>query len=95
MESSNYATASSDVCYFIANKDGRALARDSFNQSFYFCNFWSDIIERWETQKEAEDALAFYQQAAERLKMFDDFKECKVARAIKLTTTTTTMIFEV
>ena len=72
MESSNYATAVSDVCYFIANKDGRALARDSFNQSFYFCDFWSDRIERWDTQKEAEDALTFYQQAAERLKMFDD-----------------------
>ena len=95
MESSNYATAISDVCYFIANKDGRALARDSFNQSFCFCDFWFDRIERWNTQKEAEDALTFYQQAAERLKMFDDFKECKVARAIKLTTTTTTMIFEV
>ena len=90
MESSNYATAISDVCYFIANKDGRALVRDPFNQSFYF----SDKIERWETRKEAEDALTFYQQAAERLKMFDDFKECKVARAIKLTTTTTTMIFD-
>lgn len=95
MESSNYATAISDVCYFITNKDGRALARDPFNQSFYFSDFWSDKIERWNTQKEAEDALTFYQQAAGRLKMFDDFKECKVARAIKLTTTTTTMIFEV
>lgn len=95
MESSNYATAISDVCYFIANKDGRALARDSFNQNFYFSDFWSDKIERWETRKEAEDALTFYQQAAERLKMFDDFKEYKVTRAIKLTTTTTTMIFEV
>ena len=95
MESSNYVTAISDVCYFIANKDGRALARDPFNQNFYFSDFWSDKIERWETRKEAEDALTFYQQAAERLKMFDDFKECKVARAIKLTTTTTTMIFEI